>query len=138
VIDSPKITELLARLQTYRGELGRLSRLSKQALLADPDRVGSAKYHFVVAIECCIDIANHIVASEGYRIPADSGDAFTVLVEERLLPAEMEAPLRAMARFRNRLVHLYWDVNDELVFEYLQTSLEDFDRFAAAVAQVAD
>ncbi len=49
----------------------------------------------------------------------------------------MEAPLRAMARFRNRLVHLYWDVDDELVYEYLQTSLGDFDRFAAAVAEAA-
>lgn len=135
MIDRPKLAELLARLRTYRAELGRLSVMSREALLEDPDRLASAKYNFVVAIETCIDIANHIVASEGFRIPADSGDAFAVLVEEGILQKEMEPSLRAMARFRNRLVHLYWDVDAELVYEYLQSSLGDFDRFAAEVAK---
>ncbi len=39
-----------------------------------------------------------------------------------------------MARFRNRLVHLYGNVDDQLVATYLSESLGDFDRFAAAVA----
>jgi uncharacterized protein YutE (UPF0331/DUF86 family) len=34
------------------------------------DQIGNAKYHFVIAIETCIDIANHIIASENYRFPA--------------------------------------------------------------------
>jgi uncharacterized protein YutE (UPF0331/DUF86 family) len=40
-----------------------------------------------------------------------------------------------MARFRNRLVHLYWDVDDGLVCEYLaEGSLSDLERFAKAIA----
>jgi len=39
-----------------------------------------------------------------------------------------------MARFRNRLVHVYWDVDDRRVVEYLQESLGDLEQFAAAVA----
>ncbi len=34
-----------------------------------------------------------------------------------------------MARFRNRLVHLYWDVESEAVYEILQTRLDDFEQF---------
>ena len=41
-----------------------------------------------------------------------------------------------MARFRNRLVHLYWDVDDQLVAKYLSDGLGDFDRFAAAISAV--
>ena len=43
--------------------------------------------------------------------------------------------LRAMAGFRNRLVHLYWDVDDERVHEYLQESTADLEHFAQAIAQ---
>jgi len=34
-----------------------------------------------------------------------------------------------MARFRNLLVHLYWEVNNQRVYEILQKDLDDFDLF---------
>jgi uncharacterized protein YutE (UPF0331/DUF86 family) len=34
-----------------------------------------------------------------------------------------------MARFRNRIVHLYWDVDLDLVYDYLTSKLADFDRY---------
>ena len=45
--------------------------------------------------------------------------------------------MKAMARFRNRLMHLYWEVDDQLVADYLHERLDDFDRFAAAVGATA-
>jgi uncharacterized protein YutE (UPF0331/DUF86 family) len=39
-----------------------------------------------------------------------------------------------MARFRNRLVHLYWDVDDRRIHEYLQGSLTDIESSANAIA----
>ena len=38
-----------------------------------------------------------------------------------------------MARLRNRLVHLYWEVDDEILYEILTSELDDFDRFKASV-----
>jgi len=34
-----------------------------------------------------------------------------------------------MVRFRNRVVPLYWEVDDALVYQILQTNLGDFDHF---------
>jgi len=34
-----------------------------------------------------------------------------------------------MAKFRNRLVHLYWESGDRQVHEILQSRLPDFTRF---------
>jgi Uncharacterized conserved protein len=34
-----------------------------------------------------------------------------------------------MAKFRNRLVHIYWDVDDELVYELLNRDIIDIKRF---------
>lgn len=40
-----------------------------------------------------------------------------------------------MARFRNRLVHMYWDIDDEAVYTFLQSSLSDLQDFASSIAQ---
>jgi len=37
--------------------------------------------------------------------------------------------LKEMARFRNRLIHLYREVDDEQVYEILQSRLDDFKTF---------
>jgi uncharacterized protein YutE (UPF0331/DUF86 family) len=137
MVDKPKLDGILTSLRGFVEVLRRLARTPREDFLANPDKIGSAKYHFVAAIECCIDAANHIIASEKLRMPRNMADSFVVLVEAGICPVELEQPLKAMARFRNRLVHLYWDVDDRLVAEYLSTFLDDFDRFAAAVGAVA-
>jgi uncharacterized protein YutE (UPF0331/DUF86 family) len=137
MVDRPKIEQMLTNLTRYVRALRELASVPRAEFLANSDKIGSAKYNFVVAIECCIDIANHVIASQGFRLPKDNPDSFAVLVEQGVCPQELRERLRAMARFRNRLVHLYWDVDDQLVFQYLQESLNDFDGFAAAVAKFA-
>lgn len=134
MVDAATLASMLSNLRRYVVVLERLAAVPKEAFLAHPDRIGNAKYHFVIAIECCIDIANHIVASENFRFPKDNADSFSVLIEEGVLPEALRESFRDMARFRNRLVHIYWEVDDERVYEYLQTALEDFHSFARAVA----
>jgi uncharacterized protein YutE (UPF0331/DUF86 family) len=48
------------------------------------------------------------------RSPEDYGDTFKVLDEGGILDEEFATKLVSMARFRNRLVHLYWDVDNVL------------------------
>jgi uncharacterized protein YutE (UPF0331/DUF86 family) len=136
MVDPAKFDTLLGLLAGYVGELRRLADISPATLLADPDKLASTKYHFVVAIECCLDLAGHVIASEKYRMPVDSADAFTVLVERGVCPPDLEESLRAMARFRNRLVHVYWQVDDALMAAYLRDHLTDFDRYVAALSRL--
>lgn len=136
MVDAAKVEQLLARLQTFHAVLADIGSTPRSALLADADRLGNAKYHFVVAIECAIDIANHIIASEGLRMPRSNADSFDVLGEAGMLPDESVPSLRAMARFRNRLVHLYWDVDDALVVAYLSDGLSDLRDFATEIGRL--
>ena len=39
-----------------------------------------------------------------------------------------------MAKFRNRLVHLYWEVDDRQLHEILQTRLDDFKIFLDSIS----
>lgn len=135
MVDKPKLDQMLSNLRQYLGVLRGLAEVPRDAFLASPDKLGNAKYHFVIAIECCIDIANHVIASEGYRFPKDNADSFVVLIEHAILEPGLRDALRAMARFRNRLVHLYWDVDDGRVYEFLREALGDVDRFGNAIAR---
>jgi uncharacterized protein YutE (UPF0331/DUF86 family) len=47
-----------------------------------------------------------------------------------ILPDEFAITLRQMTGLRNRLVHLYWEVDDDLIYSYLQNNLGDFETFA--------
>ncbi len=42
-----------------------------------------------------------------------------------------------MARFRNRLVHLYWEVDDQQVYHILTHDLDDFDAFVAYILHLS-
>lgn len=35
-----------------------------------------------------------------------------------------------MVKFRNRIVHVYWEVGDEVLYDILQNRLDDFNQFA--------
>jgi uncharacterized protein YutE (UPF0331/DUF86 family) len=134
MVDKPALDQMLSNLRQYIGVLRELGAVPRDEFLSNRDKIGNAKYHFVIAIETAIDIANHIIASEGYRFPHSNADSFIVLVEHGIVNPEMQEGLVAMARFRNRLVHGYWAVNDERVHQYLQESLLDLDRFQRAIA----
>jgi uncharacterized protein YutE (UPF0331/DUF86 family) len=87
------------------------------------------------AIEGCIEIASHIVSADRLGAPADYAHLFSLLEENRVLPAGTAEAMRGMARFRNRIVHLYWDVNLDLVYGYLTGRLGDFDAHLAAIEE---
>lgn len=101
MIDKPKCDQILSNLAGYLDALKRLRDVPRETFLEDPDKIASAKYNFVVAIEACLDAANHIISSERYRLPKDNADSFRVLSENDIVSAESLPALVAMARFRN-------------------------------------
>jgi len=84
--------------------------------------------HFVIAIECCIDIANHIIASENFASPKTMG-CFAVLIDEGIVP-ETSANRSGHGRFRKQAVHIIGS-GDRRVYEYLKPPW-GFSRFARA------
>lgn len=128
------LRSLLDRLSTERADLDRLASYGPEALLADVDRLKSAKYSLVVAIEVCIDICQHVIARRGLRAPDSFADAFRVLGEAGLLPAGQVEVLADMAAFRNLLVHGYARVDDRRVVGILVSKLDDFAAFSRVAA----
>lgn len=118
-------SEILGALE----RLEELRQLSHEAFTADPHKVGSAKYSLIVAVEGAVDLCNHLIAKNGFRTPEDYADTFGVMAERGAFAADFTADLIQMARFRNRLVHLYWDIDDAEIYRIITTRIDDVRRF---------
>ncbi len=111
-----KISKLIFETRKAISRLEALGKTDKEKFLNDPDKIDSAKYNFIIAIEAAIDICNHIISQNGFRPPQDYADTFKVLTEQGIFENEFLTPLRNMVKFRNRLVHIYWEVDSKEIY----------------------
>ena len=133
MVDAPRLRALLARLDERRERLERYGRRSLENYLADEEGVLASKYLLLTAIEDGLAIANHVIASEAYRSPADYADAFRVLAERGVVDEELGRRLEAMARFRNLLIHVYAEVDDARIHGFLTEDLSDLKSYVASI-----
>lgn len=81
-----------------------------------------------------LDIATHLSASAGHDVP-DYASAIDCLAELGVVSNEFAARFRAVAGFRNVIVHGYLDVEIGVLHRLLNERLDDFAEFAARVAE---
>ncbi len=133
MVSSEKISEKLIKLDEFLKLLKQISAIPSKKFLKDKILIGSAKYYLQVSIECCLDIANHIIAAEHYRAPNDYADSFKVMEENEVIRPDLGIRLRQMAKFRNRLVHLYGEIDDQYVYDFITEDLEDIHSYKSII-----
>lgn len=134
MVSIEKLSEKLLKLDEFLRLLQEISATPLENFLKDKLLLGSAKYYLQVSIECCLDITNHIISAEKFRAPNDYADSFKVIEENELIPSDLGTNLRQMAKFRNRLVHLYGEIDDKYVYDFIIDDLKDIHRFQSIIA----
>jgi uncharacterized protein YutE (UPF0331/DUF86 family) len=122
-----------ALVREYVKDLRDLSRISQDAFLASKERQYAVLHALQLAVEASIDIAVHICAADALGTPSSYVEAFDLLERAAVLDRDLAEALRRMARFRNRIVHLYAQLDLQTVYRILQDRLGDFDRYLAAI-----
>lgn len=129
MVNYQKIEKQLQMLNKYLEILKQLSNMNLSQFTQDPRNYGSAERFLQLAIETTLNIGNHIIATHDFEAPQDYSDIFIILSKHNILPQHFAEELIHMARFRNRLVHIYWDIDPARVYKIIQTKLEDFKAF---------
>ncbi len=132
MVDEDRVLRLLRSVADDTAVLRQEAAAGEERRL-DPIWLRGVKYTFVTAIEACIDVAQHICATEGWGPPADNGDAVRLLGEHGVLTTELAISIRRAVGFRNVLVHDYIEVDDSIVVNRLK-SLDDLKEFVRQVA----
>ncbi len=100
---------------------------------------GSTERFLQLAIESCINIGNRILSLYQFTKPVTPPDTYADIFKELgrlgVVDHEFMQRLIKMASFRNRLVHLYWAIDPESIYGFLQNSLNDFKLFQEDVVE---
>jgi len=128
------------RCEEIEDSLARLHKIAetpKETFLADQDLKDIACYRLLVAIEAALALCYHVSSKRLRKVPDDYAGCFALLGEAGIIAEDLAANLQKMSRFRNLLVHMYWKVDYEKVFELIRRDLEDLRRFAATIANLS-
>jgi len=87
------------------------------------------------AIQCCVDIATHIIAESDSRIPESMGKVFIILEELHYIDSQISKSMLAAVGFRNIAVHAYRDIDWSIVFSIITEHLADFKQFTTQILQ---
>jgi len=98
----------------------------------------AAERAFQAATECCCDIGNHLIAVAGLQQPDEQRKVFPTLAESGYFDQDYANRMSQMVALRNRLVHLYWDIDMELLYRYMYDDVPLFERFEVFVLQLLE
>ena len=128
-INHKRIAEKLKFIRTNLKKLKELAELEKKNFLSDYKNYDTAKYNLQAAVEAMLDIAAHIISRKGYTSPNTSADSFRILAAEGIIKEDLLLKFVKMTKFRNRIVHLYDQIDEEFIYKIINNNLEDIESF---------
>lgn len=124
------VKKKLALLERNISFLQAYAKMPKSVFVEDFTVSGAALHYMVESIEIIVDIGMHIL-SEDFNEQANSYiDAILQLGQKKIVPKKFADDNQTMARFRNRIIHVYGDVDLRLVYDFLKDSPKIFKKFA--------
>ncbi len=128
------INTRLRRLEKALQVLQQSSKLTYEELISNDVLLSAIERNLQVAIECVLDIGNHIIAEKGFESPDDNEDIIRILGSEGIVPSDFAESIKGIAGFRNILVHEYTGIDYGLLYNYLVNRLDDFREFARYIS----
>ena len=133
MVDDTLILRKLSELDEYYKQINEYEKITVAQYSDDWKTPRIIERTLQMMIETCADIASHIIADKGYRVPMSYSDTFKVLHEEKIVSSTLFNSLNKMAKFRNIVVHHYDKVDVKIVVGILKKDLKDFMRYKNAI-----
>lgn len=125
-MDKERIAAKIKEMDSYLGELQTIAPSKFEDYLEDDRTKRACERLLQISIETAIEIASEVSKGLRIEIPADEEDLFEKLKKKKVISEELADKLKEMKGFRNILVHRYGEVNDRLVFAFIENDLGDF------------
>ncbi|MGD8716252.1 MAG: DUF86 domain-containing protein [Desulfobacterales bacterium] len=134
-----RIKEHLKNLNKYYLLLRKIQKKDYKDFKRDEILQGSSERFLQLAIESCLNIGNRLISLEQFNTPTETpetyADIFVQLKNLDVIDNSFCDRLVKMTKFRNRLVHLYWEIDPQKVYEIIVDNLEDFKHFERDVVK---
>ncbi len=133
-------SELHSKVDQARDNLEKLRHIPQESLdqfLSDFRNLDSALRRLQTTIQATIDIGSWIISARGLPAPGTSRAVLEILAEGGILPADAETRWGPIIGFRNRIVHLYDDIDPVIVYEVLTEGRADLLELFELLAEAA-
>jgi len=138
VIDDAVVRRRLRRLDELLQGLREVGARSREAFLDDTMAQHATAWRLQRAIQAVLNIGAHILAERGIVDWEEYREIPQRLTRFGVLSTALAARLEKAAGQRNILVHMYVEVDPELIYETLQEDLDAFNEFAECVLRVLE
>ncbi len=135
-VDRERIEGHLSTLDEAMAQLKRLQgRFSSFAeFRSDVDTRELCVHYLRIALESVLDICRHFLAVVGVSLAElDTTNLIELAGEKGLLEAAFAHRIRGMAGMRNAIVHVYWRLDYQAIYQAVTEGLHDLDEFARQV-----
>ena len=85
------------------------------------------------AVQAAVDIAVHIVSSEGWGVSKTIKENFVILSDNKIITKELANQMTKMVGFRNIAVHDYSKMDIAILKSILTISLQDLEVFYSEI-----
>lgn len=134
-INANKIRNLIADIQNNIKELSYFASMSPDKFVSDSKNYGLAEHYLRRSLEGILTIGTHILS----RLPVKTKDYQEIilgLAKNGIVPEDFAQKNKKLAGYRNRLVHMYWEISKEEIHNVIQQHLKDLDDFCFYFQQV--
>lgn len=135
MVDEEVVVDKLRHINEYTNDLKQMRGMSKENYVGDVVTQRAVERTFMNLIQSCIDLAQHIRATEALSPSGTSKQEISALGNADIISGETQGMLEEAVGFRNILAHRYGDVNHVVVYDVLHNDLHWFERFQQEIAR---
>lgn len=133
MIDNTFIKTRLDRIQWFYNDLEEITEIPIEDLKKDRLKIYAAERIFQLLVDEILDINNHIILHKGLPTPSDFQSTFTTLAENNILPQEFADKFSPCVGLRNRLVHRYEAIDQDLELKTIYNEKPDFVKYVELI-----
>lgn len=126
-----KLHDMLVKLESMRAR-------GEETYLRDDILQAAIERTLQVAVQCVLDIGNHLIAELSLPLPEENDEIIQTLVSGGVISPALAQRLTGIGGFRNILVHDYLFLDPERIFREHLNRLDDLRDFAAEIVKFLD
>lgn len=123
-----KIAKMMDKLQ----RIAEVGAGSLDQMKQDRSRRDLLAFYLALAVEDCIDIAEHVIAERGWGAPDSYGEAFRLLAQHGVLSSSLAELMVQAAGMRNAILHEYEGID----WVRVHAAVNDLSRLREFIAAV--
>lgn len=135
MLDKEAIKQRIEEIQRRRSFLEDYIGEPLEEFTQDVAHYELALRHIQIAIQACLDIGRHIIATKSFERPKELKEVFLVLGKKGIISQALAKRLSEATGVRNILVHSYLEVDLRRIHQIIQEDLPDLDKFVDEIGE---